>query len=118
MLRFRNSNTRVNCCKSVFQNNKYVNLSMKYINEIKECTVNLQESDRRDFFYAQGIHYDNVNKYYQYIKKLEDNWDRKSDVVVICISTIVNIIDNIRNLIIFHWLVINIILKLSTHRTY
>ena len=89
--------------KTIFQANIYISPpSIKYISELRECTSSLSHNNRREFFYANGIDYDNMIKYYDYIENLENTIQRDYSK---------NIIESILHTIVFHINIFIIVVK-------
>lgn len=50
------------------------NVTIRDVEDIKNATRYLPPNLRRDIFYANGIDYDRVEKYYNYVRDLEKSW--------------------------------------------
>lgn len=67
----------------------------------------MRAGDKKDVFYAQGVDYENVNKYYNVVKNLNDNYyrvrapSRCENLVVDCFWNIVYFLQKIKWLLLF-----------------
>jgi len=48
------------------------NISLRDIDELRITSCHMSLKNKRELFYANGVDYDNVFKYYDYVKKLNN----------------------------------------------
>ena len=66
--------------KTIFQSNIHVSPpTMQYISELQDCTKQLSEQNRREFFNSNGIDYDNIKKYYDYVNYIENIYNNNNN---------------------------------------
>jgi hypothetical protein len=60
--------------RHVFQSNPpIVPVTYHDISDALIASENLTHNQKKEYFYCQGIDYDNVCRYYDYVKSFEDN---------------------------------------------
>lgn len=58
--------------KTVFQTLPNVNVTINDIEHMKYATISMKHDEKIDYYYTNGINYENVCKYYDYVVKLND----------------------------------------------
>jgi hypothetical protein len=70
---------KISCGRQVFQCKPPRNtVRVKDISELFIASSKMSLKDKRDLFYANGVDYDRVDKYYEHVKKLNSCWDKQS----------------------------------------
>lgn len=78
------------------------NVSLRCIDDLLISTRSMNVRDKKDVFFAQGLDYDNVNKYYNVVKYLNHTYYevrppiKTKSFVIDCFRNIVYLIQKIR----------------------
>ena len=56
--------------RTVFQADNVINVTLDDVDDLIDCTHTMPVKIRRDYFYANGVDYDKVVKYYNTVKQL------------------------------------------------
>lgn len=80
---------------------------MRCIDDLLICTRFMNVRDKKDLFFAQGVDYDNVQKYYNVVKCLNNNYYRvrapakTKSFVIDCFWNFVYIMERIKWIVLY-----------------
>ncbi len=91
-LDFNQSNTSLRS-KPIFNETHYLAkpITLDEVDCLIEITKKMNMKDRESVFFANGIHYNNVEKYYRYVLSLETKWrqDNNNSILTSFINALV-----------------------------
>lgn len=56
--------------RPIFQVDTVIDVSLADVDDLIDCTHAMSDKLKKDYFYAHGVDYDNVTKYYNTVKQL------------------------------------------------